>query len=170
MNRSLAALMLVALALCGCVLQSRVPIFTDAAGELVLGPRGGQAVLSSWMDGEWVRNNDTAKITIAGQHYEATSDSSVIALTFVRLSADWYVLQAVENNKPAVYMLAEVKDKSAEVHSLPCSDLKKDAGIANWISYEGDDCFIEPGAPASTLFAALLKTPGEPTSRFELLK
>ena len=156
--------------LCGCVLQSRSPLYGDNEAQLALGAAGGPVLVSNWRDGKWEADAERVEITVTGNHYEAMAKPAAIALHFVPLGGLWFVLQAVEAGKPAVYMLAEVKDKSAEVYSLPCSDLKKDAGIANWISYEGDDCFIEPGAPASTLFAALLKTPGEPSSRFELLK
>ena len=168
MIRSVVVLVFTALALCGCVLQSRTPLYDDRSGELVLGQTGGAALMSIWKDGAWVRDTDPVSIAIAGQHYEATADASTIALTFVKLQTPWFVLQAVEVNKPTVYMLAEVKDQAAEVHPLACSDLKKNPAVVKWVSFEGDDCFIQPGAPVKELFGKLVKNPGEATSRLAI--
>ena len=170
MIRKFVVLLIAAMALGGCVLQSRVPLYTDAAGELVLGSTGGRALISSWKDGKWVKDTDTATVTIAGQHYEATSESSVIDLTFVRLRDDWYVLQAVERGRPAVYMLAEISERTAEITTLACTDLKKDASLAPRISYDGDDCFIRPGLHMEGLFLKVLEHPGEPSSRLAIAK
>ena len=142
--------------------------FAARGGELVLGTIGGPAVISSWRDGGWVNEGDSAEIAVKGQHYEATSDSAVIALTFVKLRDDWYVLQAVETDMPAVYMLAKIKDRTAEVSPLSCSDLKKDQSLAQRISYEGDDCFIRPGLHMEGLFLKLLEHPDEATSRIAI--
>ena len=107
MIKSVVVLVFTALALCGCVLQSRTPLYDDRSGELVLGQTGGAALMSSWKDGAWVRDTGPVSIAIAGQHYEATADASTIALTFVKLQTPWFVLQAVEVNKPTVYMLTK---------------------------------------------------------------
>lgn len=168
MFRSAAVLVFTALMLSGCVLQSRVALYSDAAGELVLGQASGAAVISSWRDGTWVEENDTATITVKGQHYVAASESTVIDLAFVKLRDDWYVLQAVEKDKPAVYMLAKIKDRTADVTPLACSDLKKDASLTQQISYEGDDCFILPGLHKEHVFFTLLKHPGKATSRISI--
>lgn len=168
MFRSAAVLVFTALMLSGCVLQSRVALYSDAAGELVLGQASGAAVISNWRDGTWVEENDTATITVKGQHYVAASESTVIDLAFVKLRDDWYVLQAVEKDKSAVYMLAKIKDRTADVTPLACSDLKKDASLTQQISYEGDDCFIRPGLHMDNLFFKLLEHPGEATSRLAI--
>ena len=166
--RSLAVLVCAALLLGGCVLQSRVPLYTEGAGELVLGAVSGPAVISSWRNGSWVNEGDSAEIAVKGQHYEATSESTVIDLAFVKLRDGWYVLQAVEREKPAVYMLAKIKDRTAEVTPLSCSDLKKDQSLAQQIAYEGDDCFIRPGLHMEGLFLKLLEHPDEATSRIAI--
>ena len=168
MFRSAAVLVSVAFMLCGCVLQSRAPIYDDTSGELVLGRTGGAALMSSWKDGAWVRDQDRVSIAIVGQHYEAQAESSTIALTFVKLRPFWFVLQGAESGKPAVYMLAEVKGGEAEIHPLACSDLKKNPAVSKWISHEGEDCFIQPGVPAKELFGKLAENPGEATSRIAI--
>ncbi len=168
MIRSVIVLVFAALALCGCVLQSRTPLYDDSSGELVLGRIPGAALMSSWKDGAWVRDKDPVSIAIVGQHYEARADASTIVLTFVKLQAPWFILQGVEGNKPAVYMLAEVKGQAAEIHPLACSDLKKNPELAKWISHEGDDCFIQTGAPSAKLFGKLVENPGEASSRLAI--
>ena len=168
MIRSVVVLVFAALALCGCVLQSRTPLYDDSSGELVLGQIAGAALMSSWKDGAWVRDKDPVSIAIVGRHYEAHADAATIVLTFVKLQASWFVLQAVEVSKPAVYMLAEVRSEAAEIYPLACSDLKKNPELAKWISHEGDDCFIQTGAPAKELFGKLVKNPGEATSRLAI--
>lgn len=165
MIRQILAFAAFAALLCGCVLQSRVPFYSDADGQLILGETGGPAQMSNWRDGKWVADKDQLRISVTGKHYQAEN----IAMTFVALSGDWLVLQAVEEGKPAAYLLAQAKDRAVEVWPLACTDLKKNDTFSASISYEGDDCFINPGAPAKELFAALLTNPGQPTSRLVLL-
>ena len=169
LNRCLA-LVLAAVILGGCVLQSRTPLYSDAEAMLALGETGGMVRMSSWKDGKWEPDAELAAIAVTGKHYEATAKSSTIALTFVPLSGSWFVLQAVEADKPAVYMLAEAKGGAANVRPLSCRDLRKDDRLHAWIDHDGDDCFIKPGAPAQELFTNLLRSPGEPTSRLEFIR
>ena len=169
MIRTVVALALVAVALCGCVLESRKPIYSDSQSVLALGASGGPVKMSSWRDGKWEDDGERPVITIVGQHYEATDDSSTVVLNFVALDGDWHVLQAIESDQLPVYMLAKVNAQTADVYTLDCTDLKRNASLSNWVEYEGDDCFIKPGAPGTDLFKALVKTTDHPSSRFEIL-
>ena len=168
MIKRLLVLAAAALLLAGCVLQSRTPLYDDKLAELALGDKGGPAKLWNRDKGSWVAEKDKVEINVRGRHYEAVSEGSTIVLRFVKISGSTYVMQAEETGKPAVYLLAEVKGAAAEVRPLACKDMKADAQFSKWISYEGDDCYIKPGAPAATLFAALAKLPGEASSRMEI--
>jgi len=170
MIRTIAALVLTAVVLCGCVLQSRKPIYSDSQSALALGAQGGTGVISSWRDGKWQDERETAEITTAGNHYEATTGSSTMTMSFVPLDGRWHVLQAVETGKPPVYMLAQVEANTTEVYTLACTDLKKNADLSAWIDYEGDDCFIKTDAPAKALFTALEKIADAPSSRLTILR
>jgi hypothetical protein len=170
MVKTIATLVAIAGLLCGCVLQSRVPRYTDAEAELVLGMSGGSAQMSSWRDGKWVTDRGDVRIDVRDRHYEAWAESSSISLHFIPLKGSWYVLQAIEADKSAVYMLAKVTGQSAEAYALSCSDLKKNTRLEAWISFESEDCFINPDAPKEKLFTALLATPGEPSSRLEIIR
>ena len=87
MIRQILAFAALAALLCGCVLQSRVPLYSDADGQLILGETGGPAQMSNWRDGKWVADKDQLRISVTGKHYQAEN----IAMTFVALSGDWLV-------------------------------------------------------------------------------
>jgi hypothetical protein len=169
MIRQILALVCAAALLCGCVLQSRVALYGDADAKLVLGESDGTARTSSRKDGKWLVDDEGVNIKVVGRHYTASAKNSVVNLHFVPLDGSWFTLQATEAGKPAVYMLAEVKSRIADIRPISCSELKNQARLANWIAHEGDDCFIMPGAPATEIFATLLTMPGETTTRIELL-
>lgn len=153
----------------GCVLQSRAPRFGDSDAVLALGATGGLARMSNWRDGKWVPEDESAEIKITGMHYEAATASAWVSLHFVPLEGAWFVVQGSDRANPAAYMLAEVKQQTAELRPLACGDLKTNASAAASISFEGDDCFIKPEADAKRLFTTLLHSPGEPTSRLEIV-
>ncbi len=169
MIRKFAVLALAAAVLCGCVLQSRAPIYGDTDAALVLGPTGGIVKMSDWKNGRWVETDDErVEIGAVGKHYVVKSKTDV-ELHFVKLKGNWFVVQGVETGSAAVYMLAEVKDRGAEGRVLACKDLKANAAVARWITHEGDDCFVKPGTMAKELFTALLDNPGAPTFRMEII-
>lgn len=166
--RSILALAAAAILLSGCILQSRTPIYDDRQSKLVLGMHGGRARTSTWTDGKLIRDAETFKIRVVGKHYEATTQSSTVALHFVPLQASWYVLQATGQGQPPAYLLARISEGMADTYPLACRDLKQDSKLLAWIDFEGDDCFIKTGAPVKRLLSDLLKSPGEPSSRLEI--
>lgn len=168
MMRYIAVVVALAVLLGGCMLQSRTPLYSDADAELPLGAAGGAAAVSNWRDGKWQPEGDAVALTVSGRHYIARSQSSAVTLHFVPMGGSWFVLQASESGKPAVYLLAEVTGRSAVTHPLSCSDLKEDQSLKAWIRHEGDDCFVVEGIPARELFATLLKHPAPASSRLEL--
>jgi hypothetical protein len=168
MIRKLLALAAAAFILGGCVLQSRVPIYTDKDADLALGKVGGTTETASLRDGQWVIDKERHIIAVEGRHYVVRSSTNV-ALHFTQVSGDWYVIQGREDNGPAAYLLAEVKDRVAMVRPIACSDLKSNTEAANFVEHQGDDCFIKPGAAAKKLFTSLLKNPGEPVFRMQII-
>ena len=170
MIKRIVVLTALAVALGGCILQSRAPRYGDGEAVLALGASGGLARMSNLQDGNWVREDESVEIKVVGRHYEAATKSASVTLYFIPLGGSWFVLQGSDPANPAVYMLAEVKDNAATVQPLSCSDLKKDQELATFIEHEGDDCFIKPGAAADDLFARLVQKPGEPVSRLELVQ
>ena len=169
MIRRLLVLTAAALALAGCVLQSRVPLFDDSSSVLALGDKGGGARVENFDKGKWVEEKEALTIDVVGKHYEAHSGKATVILNFVKLSASTFILQGRENDENAAYMIAQVKDGVAEVRPLACTDIKKDETLAKWVEYVKDDCFVKPGAPAQELFIALAKLPGDPTSRLTII-
>lgn len=172
MARSLAAILLLAGLLSGCVLQSRAPLFGDRDSRLVFGEGQFQALMFGPRDGKWVPEDDRASLASKGTHYVASDGKKdeEIALAFVPLSGKWHVVQASDARNPAVYMFAEVNTGSADIYPLSCSALKSDSSLAKWIEFTGDDCFVNADAPRKTLFTALLARRGEATSRMEIMK
>jgi hypothetical protein len=168
MIRSILALAVTAVLLCGCVLQSKKPLYGDQQSVLALGPEGGNAITSNWQNGMWVPDTDTVTIQVVGTHYEATSNSSAVILHFIPLQGPWYVLQATEVGNTTAYLLAQINNGGADAYPLACRDLKQRGDLSAWIEFTGDDCIIRPDAALDPLFAALIKTPGEPSSRIEI--
>ncbi len=170
MIRKFAVLALAAAVLCGCVLQSQQPLYTDDSAELVLGAQNGVARMSSWREGKWVEDNDErVEIVVEDKHYVARAKSDVV-LHFVRLRDNWFVVQGVETGSSAAYMLAEVSDGAAEGRVISCTDLKANPASAKWVKFEGDDCFVRPDAQAKELFTALLENPRAPSFRMEIIQ
>ena len=168
MIRALIALAAAAVLLCGCVLQSRSPLYDDRHSTLALGDNGGDAFTSTLKDGKWVRDAGEFKIRVVGRHYEATAESSVVTLHFVPLQDSWFVLQATDTEQLTAYLLARISEGTAITYPLSCRVLKQKDKLLAWIDFEGDDCFIKPTAPDRQLFTELSKDPGEPSSRLEI--
>lgn len=167
MMKSLAAV-LVLLALSGCVLQSKSPLYADSAASLVFGDKARVAEVFSKKDGAWVSENERITLAPEGRHYVVTMKDSVLAVAFIPLEGSWHVLQATEAGKPTVYLLAKVSEHGADTRALACGDLKKDAGLAAWIDHQGDDRFVAEGAPLDKMFMAALAMPGEAETRLTL--
>ena len=169
MIRRMVVLAALAATLGGCVLQSRAPRYGDGESVLALGETGGKARMSSWQNGAWAPDDESVEIKVAGKHYEAVAGSGSVTLYFVPLQDEWFIVQGSDASNPAVYMLAEVKQRAAEIRTFGCSDLKKNPRVAAAIGFEGNDCYIKPDAAMKPLFMALLASPGEPVSRLEIV-
>lgn len=159
------SVVLVALLLAGCILQARAPLYRDAEARLVFGDRAKTAQVFSKKDGAWVADNESVTLMPEGHHYVVNTGKSVMTLSFIPLKGYWHVVQAMEKDHPPVYLLASLGKLGAEFRLLACADLKKNGKLRDWISHEGDDCFVTEKAPLEKLFKAALAMPGETTSR-----
>jgi hypothetical protein len=162
-----AVLAVLLLMLAGCVLQSQEPVFSDEQSSLVLGASAVTMKSYSWKDGGWIEEKERLALTVEGRHYVAKEDGDTAGLAFIPLSGGWFAVQATEVGKPVNYTLATVADGVPVFHLLECADLKKRAGLAAYISYQRDDCFIKEGVAAMALFSELIKQPGEPSAKIE---
>lgn len=167
MLRTFSAVLLMFI-LSGCVLQSKAPLFGDSEAKLVFGDGPQVARVFSRKDGAWVDENETVTLTPEGQHYVAMAKDGAVTLRFIPLQGPRFVVQANEADKPPVYLLADVGRRSADFRVLSCDDLKSNGAISQWVSYQGDDCFVEDHAPRDQLFKAILAMPGEASSRLTI--
>lgn len=165
------ALLLIAatFSLAGCVLQARVPLFGDSESSLALGSEGGRIQAFSKTDGSWTSDGEPVELKVEGRHYVAVVEEGFVTFHFMPLQDTLFVMQATARDNPAVYGLAEVKGRAVDISFLSCGDLKRHEELSAWVDFEGEDCFVKPGAPVQEVFATLAQYPWEPTSRLEIL-
>ena len=172
MWKKLAVLTVTAASLCGCILESKTPVFAETAAQLVLGETGGTARMLSWKDGAWEADAETPAITVQDHHYQIAAKDGAVSLAFVPVNTTWFAVQGHDGKTNAAYMLAQITDGGADIWPVTCSKLKETKFKSQWIEHRGDDCFITPGAPAKDLFAALAADTqmGHAPSRMEIIR
>jgi hypothetical protein len=153
-----------ALALSGCILQSKSPLFTDAQAELALANYGNLATYEK-SGNDWKKSTDQISFTPQGKHYIAKADKSELEISFVPIAGNWWVLQAVEAAKPAIYVLVDAEAKELLFYPIACKDLKEFGKLAGAIEFVDSDCFVKPGADYKALFKSLAATPGEASTK-----
>ena len=154
----------VALALSGCILQSKVPLFGDGDARMLLADYANLATFEK-SAGEWAKAKDQIVFVAHGSHYTATLDKTELAIRFVPIKDSWWVLQAEEAAKPAAYLLVEAKPAEILFYPIACKTLKEQGSFAATIEFVDSDCFIKPGIDHAALFRALTATPGEPSTK-----
>jgi hypothetical protein len=159
LSRILTAFLL-SLLLSACVLQSEVPIITAAEGEPLLKDYGLHFGSYSLENGVWKKEQDTITFTIEGKHYTAKTGDSSLDIAFQNISGAWWMMQAVEKDKGATYLLVEAKPSELLVYPVSCSALDKAGKFGDSVEFKGDDCFVKTGADAKALFNAVLTMPG----------
>lgn len=155
----LSAAILICLALTGCILQSKAPLFSDADGEMILAGMGTDFTPYSFSNGQWTKEDDIIRFTPAGGHYVATDGKSSIDITFSKLSGGFYVLQAVEKDKPTVYGLVELGKGEIVFHPLTCTALRETGSFASYVTFKDDDCMVKDDADTGAMFAAMAADP-----------
>ncbi len=160
----LIVLVLAAVLLSGCILQSREPLYGDKDSSLVLGEASGVTRTASRKTGAWEDDPEALPIRPEGNHY-VVEGKATVELHFVKLQGDWFVLQARQPQGPAAFLLARIKDKVAEARPLACREVETIHALEASVVPVGDNCFIREGADPRKLFKAILKTNPEPSVR-----
>jgi hypothetical protein len=142
-----------AILLSGCVLQSEKPLLKESQGAPALKTLGSRFLPWTFDKGVWSNEDQKeASFVAKGQHYEFTDENGrITVMLFVPLGGPWFALQMREIEKPAAYVLAELKSNEMIMHPLMCEELQKDAKLAKRIRFENSDCY----APADFSLADL---------------
>ncbi len=156
---------LVALALSGCILQSRAPLFGDAQAKLLLDGYA-NVITFEKSGGDWVKSKDQIAFVKQAGHYLATLDKTELLIRFVPIEGNWWVLQAEEASKPTAYLLVEAKPAELLFYPIACKTLKEAGSYEKTVEFVDSDCFIKPESDSKALFAGFTAHPGEPTTRF----
>lgn len=169
--RSLSLLVLIVL--CGCVLHSKTPLFSDAEAVPVFGRVPVRFAVFDAQDGAWVASDEpVATLTPAGRHYEmadpsAADPAKVDSYFFVRLDGKRLVVQVVTGGE-ADYAIATWDGKDLLASPLDCARLKTSLKTNDLVGFTGDNCALLPSdTPALTQFGKLALRAGPPTLRFE---
>ena len=128
------------LVLCGCILQSSKPLFTESEGKPVLKQFGNSFVTFNRESGQWKKQDDVMKFKAVGNHYEVQDKTDNINVLFAPLNDQWFVLQTEEPGKPSTYLLAKFEGKSLMLNILSCKVLKNNKSLIDAVSFKGDDC------------------------------
>jgi hypothetical protein len=147
------------LSLRGCILQSRVPLFTDEQGELMLKDYGGRFASYSLDDGIWKKDAETISFTATNKHYIASDGKTDFSVTFAAIEGSWWAMQGQEAGKLANYYLADARKGEIFFYPLACKQLQDSAKFGNFIDFRGDDCFVKEGVDAMTMFKSLATAP-----------
>lgn len=161
----LAALLICAAVLGGCVLESKTPIIATDAGEALLDGYGLSFVSYGLRDGEWRKDNETFQFVPKGHHYEVSSGGDTMDIAFAKLDGSWWVMQAQEPGKQATYVLVDARKAELFLYALACKPLKDAGKYDSYIAFKDDDCVVKDGADTTALFKAIAADPGPQTAK-----
>jgi hypothetical protein len=153
-----------ALALSGCILQSKSPLFTDTESKLLLANYGNLTTYEK-SGNAWTKSTDQISFSPQVKHYIAKADKSELEISFVPIDGNWWALQAVEAAKPAIYVLVDAEAKELLFYPIACKDLKDSGKFAGDVEFVDSDCFVKPGADYKALFKSLTAAPGEASTK-----
>lgn len=158
------------LALSGCILQSKEPLFTDEQGELMLAKYGSRFASYSLDNGNWKKDEETISFTPVNEHYVASIGDDKLTVTFVGLSQSWWAVQGQEEGKPFNYYLAYARSEGIFLYPLGCKELQDAAKFGSFIDFKDGDCtvkdgVVKDGALALAMMFKLSKEPGEPEKK-----
>jgi hypothetical protein len=157
------------LLLCGCILQSPKPLFSENEGKPVLKQFGNSFVAFNRESGEWRKQDDVVKFTTVGNHYVVQDKSGNINVLFAQLSDQWFLMQTNETGKPATYLLAKFEGKALVLNILSCKVLKTNVSMRDAISFKGDDCTAN-AQMTKDKFVELTKSPEPALLKIEAAK
>ena len=155
---------ILAVALSGCILQSKLPLFGDAQAERLLA--GYPSLVAYEKSGQdWVRSKEQFVIAAKGPRYTATVDKTELVFRFVPITGTWWVMQAVEEGKPTSYVLVDAQASELLIYPITCKALEASGNFTKLVKFAGSDCFIKFGADYKALFTGLSEAPGEATTK-----
>lgn len=164
------AFMVLCLGLCGCVLQSAVPNFTEAEGVALPAALGTRFVAENLKDGLWRAEEGGINFEASGKHYVTHNEKSdQIYVLFVALGDKAWVMQAAEKDRPSAYMLVDARDDTLLLRPLLCDDLKKRDDVTVYVRFEGSDCFLK-GSAGLDVFRMLGVKMGDAKMRLRAVK
>lgn len=161
LTRILAAVIL-CLALTGCILQSKEPLFTDAQGELMLAKYGSSFASYSLDNDNWKKDEETISFTSTNRHYVASDGKTDFTVTFAAIGGSWWVMQGQEAGKSANYYLADAQSGEIFLYPLACKQLQDSGKFGAFIDFKDDDCFVKDGVDAAAMFKSLAAEPRKP--------
>jgi hypothetical protein len=153
------------LALAGCILQSKEPLFAETEGELLLAGYGSRFAAWSREDGAWRDDEETVTFVPAGRHYAASEGKDRFDVIFVRLAPALFAMQAAEPGEPTSYLIAEARPGELLVHALECKALRQSGKFDAFIAFAGNDCLVRDGIDARAMFVAIAAQLGEATAK-----
>ena len=177
MFRNLAVLLLVAVALGGCVLESTAPLFAEAQGMLVVG--SSPPAMAAWnlKDGEWVRSgpdDPPLQLVAEGHHYSAVipdKPGQQMTMLFVPLAGGSYAMQVGATNETNItYVIATIQGGDILVSPLFCTDLKTAKARPSNIVYDHDSCLVVGVKDATTFMADLARIAPAPDLKLAPLR
>lgn len=169
MFRLLAGLAALTLLLTGCVLQADPPLFGESQGVLALGTS--PVAFDGWTlkNGSWTKSDDDQtmlRFTPAGHHYvvaeegpKADKKKNAAMALLVPLKGNWLAMQFSEPDKPAIYALAKLDGRKLLVTPMMCDDLKKQADLTHFITFERYDCTLKATDPVRFLSDVAARLP-----------
>ena len=158
------SVVILAVALSGCILQSKLPLFGDAQAKRLLADYPN--LMAYEKSGQnWVKSKEQFVISAKGPRYTATIDKTELVFRFVPIAGTWWVLQAVEADKPTSYVLVDAQAGELLFHPITCKALEASGNYNEFVRFAGSDCFIKFGADYKALFTALSEAPGEATTK-----
>ena len=155
---------ILAVAVSGCVLQSKLPLFGDAQAKRLLADYP-NLVAYEKSGQDWVKSKEQFVIAAKGPRYTATIDKTELVFRFVPIVGTWWVLQAVEVDKPTSYVLVDAQASELLIYPITCKALEASGNFTKLVKFAGSDCFIKFGADYKALFTTLSEAPGEATTK-----
>jgi hypothetical protein len=155
---------ILAVALSGCILQSKLPLFGDAQAKRLLADYP-NLVAYEKKGQDWVKSKEQFVISAKGPRYTATVDNTELVFRFVPIAGTWWVLQAVEAGKPTSYVLVDAQASELLIYPITCKALEASGNFSKSVKFAGSDCFIKFTADYKALFTALSEAPGEATTK-----
>ena len=150
----------VALALSGCVLESKDPLFNEADAKLLLADYP-NPVVYEYYDGAWSKSATKAGFRAQGSHYLVKLDDAEMEISFTPIEGPWWALQAADPGKSTNYLLVKAAAKELLLYPIDCELLKGSGKFDGFVDFVDTDCTVKPGADKLALFKALTTVEGE---------